>query len=154
MRERLTNHGLGEHGREHEGVAVQDAVAECRSGRGTADVGGVVVDDAIWAVVDLPAQPIQRAELPGLVEEMRVLSRRCGLEGVTGPAVITFMTSLEGCDCTMRDQRTCRSPKRRFPVSDRDYPSLDRSIGHAARTVGRLPVVVRVAFIGRRGPRT
>jgi hypothetical protein len=68
MRERLAKHGRGKYGRQHERVAVQDAVVECRSDGGTADVDGVVVDDPVWAVVNLPAEPVQGAELPGVVD--------------------------------------------------------------------------------------
>src|SRR5260370_18325877 len=55
MRERLAKHGLGKHWRQHERIAVQDAVAECHCDRRTADVDGVVVDDSIWTVAELPA---------------------------------------------------------------------------------------------------
>jgi hypothetical protein len=70
MRKRFTEHGFGKHRRQRERVAVQDAVVECRSTRRTADVHGGAVDDPVWAVVDLPTQPVQRAELPGLAEEV------------------------------------------------------------------------------------
>src|SRR5215216_4233954 len=70
IRQRLSNHSLGEHRSQRERVAVEDAVME-RHPR-PPDADGGVVDEAIGVLIDLAAQPVQGAKLARLVEEMRV----------------------------------------------------------------------------------
>ena len=62
----LTDHRLGQHRSQEERVVVHNAVLECH----VADPQGALACHVISAVIDLPAEPVQRSETPRRVEEV------------------------------------------------------------------------------------
>jgi hypothetical protein len=76
----LTNHGLAQKRRQHEGVPVADSVVKPNSG--IANLHCVRVDDSISAVIYSSSKPVQRTEVAVSVEEVRMLSRNRPVAGI------------------------------------------------------------------------